>query len=110
MAKETVKNIDVEEIQETIQEEIKPKVYASFKKQLEAEEFVNILIPPTQLYPEGSNMPICLNDVTYTVPVGVEFEKGVPKSIYAVWKNSYDMDRQARAKMKKVLTGVISVG
>lgn len=85
------------------------RVHNSFKKQLEAEEYVNILIPPTQLYPEGSNQPIGLNGVVYTVPVGIEFEKGVPKSIYAVWKNSYDMDREARMKMKKVLTGKISV-
>lgn len=86
------------------------KVHNSFRQQLAAEEHVNILIPPTQLYPEGSNLPICLNGVTYTVPVGIEFEKGVPRSIYNVWKESYDMDREARMKMKKVLTGVISVG
>ena len=81
----------------------------SFKQQLAAEEHVDILIPPTQLYPEGSTMPICLNGVVYNVPVGIEFEKGVPKSIRDVWKESYDMDRAARAKMKKVLTGKISV-
>jgi hypothetical protein len=86
------------------------KVHNSFRQQLAAEEHVNIMIPPTQLYPEGSNMPICLNGVVYTIPVGIEFEKGVPKSIYNVWKESYDMDREARMKMKKVLTGVISVG
>lgn len=85
------------------------RVHNSFKKQLQEEEHVNILIPPTQLYPEGSNQPIGLNGVVYTVPVGIEFEKGVPKSIYNVWKNSYDMDREARMKMKKVLTGKISI-
>jgi len=86
------------------------KAYNSFRDQLEAEEQVDIMIPPTQLYPEGSNMPICLNGVTYTIPVGIKFDKGVPKSIYAVWEDSYNMDREARMKMKKVLTGVISVG
>jgi hypothetical protein len=85
------------------------KAQNSFREQLKSEEHVNILIPPTQLYPEGSNLPICLNGVTYTIPVGIEFEKGVPKSIYNVWKESYDMDREARLKMKKVLTGKISV-
>ena len=85
------------------------KTHNSFKQALKDEEQVNILIPPTQLYPEGSSMPICLNGVTYTVPVGLEFEKGVPKSIYKVWKESYDMDRAARMKMKKVLSGKISV-
>jgi hypothetical protein len=48
--------------------------------------------------------------VTYTVPVGIEFEKGVPKSIYQAWKTSYDADKAARDKMKKVLTGKISIG
>lgn len=86
------------------------KVYNNFREQLADEEHVNILIPPTQLYPEGSTMPICLNGVVYNIPVGIEFEKGVPKSIYTVWKESYDMDREARKKMTKKLTGVISVG
>ena len=81
----------------------------SFKKQLELEEHVDIMIPPTQLYPEGSTMPICLNGVVYNIPVGIDFEKGVPKSIKNIWKESYDMDRAARAKMKKVLSGKISV-
>jgi hypothetical protein len=86
------------------------RAYNSFREQLAAEEHVDIMIPPTQLYPEGSNLPICLNGVTYTVPVGIMFEKGVPKSIYNVWKESYEADREARQKMKKALTGVISVG
>ena len=86
------------------------KIYNNFKEQLADEEHVDILIPPTQLYPEGSNMPVCLNGVVYNIPVGIEFPKGVPKSIHAVWKQSYDMDREARMKMKKALTGVISVG
>lgn len=86
------------------------KIHNSFRQVLASEKHVDILIPPTQLYPEGSNMPICLNGVTYTVPVGIEFTKGVPESIYNVWKESYNADREARMKMKKVLTGVISVG
>ncbi|SDG47583.1 hypothetical protein [Desulfosporosinus hippei] len=86
------------------------KEYDSFKKQLAAEEHVNIMIPPTQLYPEGSSMPVCVNGVTYTIPVGIDFEKGVPKSVYQAWKNSYDADKSARDKMRKKLTGVISIG
>jgi len=109
--KEDIMKEKIEEVTEVFapSERDLTKIHTSFKQQLAAEEHVNILIPPTQLYPEGSNMPICLNGVTYTVPVGLEFEKGVPKSIYLVWKNSYDMDREARMKMKKVLTGKISV-
>ena len=84
--------------------------YKTLKEQYAAEEHVNIMIPPTQLYPEGTNAVIGLNGVNYTIPVGVEFEKGVPKSIYNVWKESYSADRAARAKMKKKLTGVISIG
>lgn len=106
---ETVKQT-VKEIKEPPTEGQLTKVYNSFREQLAAEEQVDIMIPPTQLYPEGSNMPICLNGVTYTIPVGIKFEKGVPKSIYSVWEDSYNMDREARMKMKKVLTGVISVG
>ena len=84
--------------------------YKSFKDQLAAEEHVDIMIPPTQMYPEGSSMVIALNGVNFTIPVGIDFEKGVPRSIYNVWKTSYDADREARAKMKKKLTGVISIG
>ena len=86
------------------------KEYTSFKEYLKHEKHVSIMIPPTQLYPEGSSLPICVNGVTYTVPVGIEFEDGVPESIHAAWKYSYDADRAARAKMKKKLTGVISIG
>lgn len=86
------------------------KEYTSFKEQLKAEKHVDIMIPPTQLYPEGSSMPISVNGCTYTIPVGIDFPEGVPKSIYQAWKYSYDADREARAKMKKKLTGVISIG
>ena len=86
------------------------KEYTSFKEQLKNEKHVDIMIPPTQLYPEGSSMPICVNGVTYTIPVGIDFPEGVPKSIHAAWKYSYDADREARQKMKKKLTGVISIG
>ena len=86
------------------------KEYSSFKEQLKHEKHVDIMIPPTQLYPEGSSMPICVNGVTYTIPVGIDFPEGVPKSIHAAWKYSYDADREARQKMKKKLTGVISIG
>ncbi|MHC1722737.1 MAG: hypothetical protein AB9836_05980 [Aminipila sp.] len=95
---------------EEAHEQVIAKGEVAFKQQLAEEEHVDIFIPPTQLYPEGSNMPVCLNGVTYTIPVGISFDKGVPKSIYNVWKTSYDADREARNKMKKALTGEISIG
>lgn len=92
-----------------VSERMLKKAYNTMKEKLADEEQVDIFIPPTQLYPEGTNLPICVNGVTYTVPVGTTFEKGVPKSIYEAWKTSYEADRETRQKMKKKLTGKISI-
>jgi len=105
----TAREQDITEKEEA-NEKVMEKAYKDFKQQLAEEEHVDIFVPPTQLYPEGSNLPICLNGVTYTIPVGIQFEKGVPKSIHNVWKTAYEEDRLARNKMKKALNGQISIG
>lgn len=81
----------------------------SFLKQLQAEEYVFIEIDPSNLYPEGSNVPIAINGVTFLVPVGIPFEKGVPKSIKATWDYSKRETRKAMNKMRKKLTGEIKI-
>jgi len=80
----------------------------SFLKQLQEEEYVDIEIDPSNLYPEGSTVPIGLNGVTFHVPVGIPFEKGVPKSIKETWDYSKRETRKAMTAMKKKMTGEIT--
>lgn len=81
----------------------------SFLKQLQAEEYVDIEIDPSSIYPEGSTVPIGLNGVTFHVPVGQLFEKGVPKSIKETWDYSKRETRKAMTALKKKMTGEIKI-
>jgi len=81
----------------------------SFLKQLQEEEYVDIEIEPNSMYPAGSTVPIGLNGVVFRVPVGIYFEKGVPKSIAAVYRYSKTETRKATDAMTKKLTGEIKV-
>lgn len=101
------------------EEEVKPKEKTvsiidmkrentSFLKKLQAEEYVDIEIDPSSLYPEGSTVPIGLNGVTFHVPVGKLFVKGVPRSIKETWDYSKRETRKAMTAMKKKMTGEIT--
>lgn len=81
----------------------------SFLKQLQEEEYVDIEIDPSSIYPEGSTVPIGLNGVTFHVPVGKLFEKGVPKSIKQTWDYSKRETRKAMTALKKKMTGEIKI-
>ena len=81
---------------------------SSFLKQLQAEEYVDIEIDSSPLYPDGSTVPIGLNGVTFHVPVGQLFVKGVPKSIKETWDYSKRETRKAMTAMKKKMTGEIT--
>lgn len=81
----------------------------SFLKKLQEEEYVDIEIDPSPLYPDGSTVPIGLNGVTFHVPVGKLFEKGVPKSIKANWDYSKRETRKAMTALKTKMTGEIKV-
>lgn len=76
---------------------------------LKAEPHVDIEIEPSQAYPEGSIVPICVNGVPYRVPVGVYFPKGVPQSIYDAYRYSKTETRKANAAAKRKLTGEIKI-
>ena len=81
----------------------------SFLKQLQEEEYVDIEIEPSPMYPDGSTVPIAINGVTFHVPVGQHFEKGVPKSIKDAWDYSRKETRKAMTALKKKMTGEIKV-
>lgn len=81
----------------------------SFLKRLQASEYVDIEIDPSGLYPEGSTVPIGLNGVTFYIPVGIYFEKGVPKAVKDVWDYSKRETRKANTAMKKKLTAEIRI-
>lgn len=98
---------------EVIEQNLSPieidRINKSFLKQLQAEEYVDIEIDPTPMYPEGSTVPIGLNGVTFRVPVGQYFEKGVPKSIKEVWNYSKTETRKANNAIKRKLNGEIKI-
>lgn len=85
------------------------RINKSFLKRLQQEEYVDIEIDPTPMYPEGSTVPIGLNGVVFRVPVGMPFEKGVPKSIKAVYDYSKRETRKANNAMKAKLKGEIKI-
>lgn len=85
------------------------RINKSFLKQLQAEEYVDIEIDPTPMYPEGSTVPIGLNGVVFRVPVGIYFAKGVPKSIAEVYRYSKSETRKAMGQLSRKLSGEIKI-
>lgn len=103
------KDIEVKVGEKTLSIVDMKRLNKSFLKQLQEEEYVDIEIEPSPMYPVGSTVPIGLNGVTFRVPVGMYFEKGVPKSIAAVYRYSKTETRKATEAMTKKLTGEIKV-
>lgn len=85
------------------------KEYETMKDQLKSEKHVDIFIPPSELYPKGSSVPVGVNGVTYQIPVGVRFTKGVPVSVFEAWETSYNDTEKAQAKIETKLKGEIQV-
>ena len=81
----------------------------SMKKRIMADEYVDILVVPTDAYPEGTKRMIGLNGVNFSVPVGIHFPKGVPKCIADVYYDSHKRTKEAQNKAKAQLTGEIKV-
>ena len=101
--------IEVEYKEKTVSIADMKRENKSFLKQLQQEEYVDIEIDPNEMYPEGSTVPIGLNGVVFRVPVGIPFEKGVPKSIKEVYDYSKRETRKAKATLVKKLKGEIKI-
>ena len=103
--------LDIEELEE-IEEEVEerkpvsnklenqnaPKKFAySVKEQLEKEPKVKIFIPVDEMNPELTIAEINLSGYKYQIPRGEEYE--VPKSIYEIWKESYEKTLRAERRI-----------
>lgn len=71
------------------------------KEALEKEEKVKIFIPYDELNPDLNIAEVDLNGYKYQIPRGEEYE--VPKSIYEIWKESYE--KTLRAERRVAETG-----
>ena len=75
-----------------------PKKFAySVKEQLEKEPKVKIFIPVDEMNPELTIAEINLSGYKYQIPRGEEYE--VPKSIYEIWKESYEKTLRAERRI-----------
>ena len=101
--------IEVQVNEETYSIADMKKMDKNMLRQLQAEEYVDIEIDPSAMYPEGSTVPIGLNGVVFRVPVGQYFEKGVPKSVMDVYRYSKKETSAAMGKLKKKLKGEIKI-
>ena len=103
--------LDIEELEE-VEEEVEerkpvsnklenqnaPKKFAySVKEQLEKEPKVKIFIPVDEMNPELTIAEINLSGYKYQIPRGEEYE--VPKSIYEIWKESYEKTLRAERRI-----------
>ena len=103
--------LDIEEVEE-VEEEVEerkpvsnklenqnaPKKFAySVKEQLEKEPKVKIFIPVDEMNPELTIAEINLSGYKYQIPRGEEYE--VPKSIYEIWKESYEKTLRAERRI-----------
>ena len=103
--------LDIEELEE-VEEEVEerkpvsnklenqnaPKKFAySVKEQLEEETKVKIFIPVDEMNPELTIAEINLSGYKYQIPRGEEYE--VPKSIYEIWKESYEKTLRAERRI-----------
>ena len=103
---------ELEEIEEEVEEEVEerkpvsnklenqnaPKKFAySVKEQLEKEPKVKIFIPIDEMNPELTIAEINLSGYKYQIPRGEEYE--VPKSIYEIWKESYEKTLRAERRI-----------
>ena len=103
--------LDIEELEE-VDEEVEerkpvsnklenqnaPKKFAySVKEQLEKEPKVKIFIPVDEMNPELTIAEINLSGYKYQIPRGEEYE--VPKSIYEIWKESYEKTLRAERRI-----------
>ena len=103
--------LDIEELEEA-EEEVEerkpvsnklenqnaPKKFAySVKEQLEEETKVKIFIPVDEMNPELTIAEINLSGYKYQIPRGEEYE--VPKSIYEIWKESYEKTLRAERRI-----------
>ena len=103
--------LDIEEVEEVEEEveERKPvsnklenqnaptKFAYSVKEQLEEEPKVKIFIPVDEMNPELTIAEINLSGYKYQIPRGEEYE--VPKSIYEIWKESYEKTLRAERRI-----------
>ena len=105
--------LEVEEIEEETEvEEVKelksvsnkldnqnaPRKFAySVKEQLEQEPKMKIFIPVDEMNPELTIAEINLSGYKYQIPRGEEYE--VPKSIYEIWKESYEKTLRAERRI-----------
>lgn len=78
----------------------------TMKAILEAEPKKTIHIPENPMNP-NEVVPVGVNGVIYAIPVGQDFE--VPKSIYDVWKYSYENTKKANKRMDEVLKKEITI-
>lgn len=103
--------LDIEELEE-VEEEVEerkpvsnklenqnaPKKFAySVKEQLEKEPKVKIFIPVDEMNPDLTIAEINLSGYKYQIPRGEEYE--VPKSIYEIWKESYEKTLRAERRI-----------
>ena len=107
--------LDIEELEEVeaeVEEEVEerrpvsnklenqnaPKKFAySVKEQLEKEPKVKIFIPVDEMNPDLTIAEINLSGYKYQIPKGEEYE--VPKSIYEIWKESYEKTLRAERRI-----------
>ena len=107
--------LDIEELEEVeaeVEEEVEerrpvsnklenqnaPKKFAySVKEQLEKEPKVKIFIPVDEMNPDLTIAEINLSGYKYQIPRGEEYE--VPKSIYEIWKESYEKTLRAERRI-----------
>ena len=67
------------------------------KEQLEKEPKVKIFIPVDEMNPDLTIAEINLSGYKYQIPRGEEYE--VPKSIYEIWKESYEKTLRAERRI-----------
>lgn len=103
MAKEIIKET-VSTDEKTLEKE-----YKTMREKILAQEHVDIFVVPTQLYPSGSKLPVSVNGVTFEIPVGIKFKKGVPQCIADAYETSYQADLEIKGKIEKELTGEIKI-
>lgn len=68
------------------------------KADLEAEAKVNVIFPGDPLNPYDNIVYINLNGMVYQYPKDEELE--VPRTIYEIWKESYNRTKRTEARIK----------
>ena len=77
-------------------------------EELKKEEYVDIEIPESDEYPDGTAFPICLNGVLFLIPVGILHKKGVPKPIYDIYEESRQATKKIKDKQKAMSDKTLS--